>query len=636
MFYLKKAFTRPILTFVIFLVIITLSFFVFLFFNLRTIYLSAVNSQQDLEKSIELILEGNFSRASEFSSRASEGFSFTIESLDNFQNRFFIKNIKFFSDNIGDLKNLAQAAKILSSSIESSLLLIGDLEDVFSGRIAGSFYEFKPEERYRILKTFYESYPEMNGIKANIDLALFYLNKTSDNFLLSSYSDDLDSLKEELSFISSSLDQVILFSSLIPFVAGYPEPVSYLLILQNNHELRPSGGFVGTYGILEIESGDILKLETHDIYHLDMPASLDESFNIQAPEPLRNYLGVDRWFMRDANWSPDWPSSALNLQWFYEQEMIASGRKDEIVDFSGVIAINPQLVIDFLELIGPVKVADNIYDRDNFMEILQYEVEVAFREDGIPEWERKEIIGDILKEIKENVFDLDSNLWSDVVEILNDNIIKKNILIYLNDIHAQRISSVLNWSGEVKEATLDYLMLVDANMAAFKTDRVMHKEIRYYLNEEADGRLRARLEVDYRNDGWFDWQTTRYRSFTRLYVPYASVLLPYSSGDSSSDREIKYPKTYFYSFISIEPKDMKTLVFEYYLPEELSLDLAEHNIYSLDLQKQPGNNISLFEARFNFSRPIIKAEAEGVLNVDNNNLYWSNDLEKDYSLEVRF
>jgi hypothetical protein len=636
MIYLKKAFARPALTIIIFVSIIIVSFFVFLFINLRSIYLSANDGRQDLERAVDLMMDGNFSRASEFSSRASESFNFAIESLDKFQSRFFIKNLKFLSDNVSDLKSLAQAAKILSDSVESSLLLIGDLEDIFSGRIAGSFYEFKAEERYRILKTFYESYPEMNGIKANIDLALFYLNQSSNNFILSSYAKDLDVLKKELSFISSSLEDAILFSSLIPFVAGYPEPVSYLLILQNNHELRPSGGFVGTYGILEIHSGDISRLETHDIYHLDMPASLDESFNVQPPEAIRKYLGLDRWFMRDANWSPDWPSSALNLQWFYEREMIASGREDEIIDFSGVIAINPKLVIDFLGLIGPVKIADKIYDENNFMEILQYEVEVAFREDGIPEWERKEVIGDILKEIKENVFDLDSHLWADAIDILKDNVRKKDVLVYLNDDHGQKISSILNWSGEVKDALSDYLMIVDANMAAFKTDRVMHKEINYYLKEEVDGRLRARLEISYRNDGWFDWQTTRYRSFTRAYVPYGSILLPGSLGDSSSDKEIRHPKTYFSSFISVEPKDSKTLVFEYYLPEKVSFILDEHNFYSLDLQKQPGNNVYLFEAHLDFSRPIIKAEAEGVLNIDTNSLYWSNDLKEDYSLRIRF
>jgi hypothetical protein len=632
----KKAFSRLILTLIISIFVLIVFFLIIFFFNLRSIYLGAVNSRQDLEKSIEFMLGGNFSQASEFSSRANEGFALTTESLNEIQDKFFVKNFNFLFNGVRDLKNLAQVAEILSYSLESSLSLIEDLEDVFSGRIAGDFYEFKTEERIRILKTLYESCPEMYGIKANIDLALFYLNQFDDNFFLSSYSNDLEPLKEELSFVSSSLDKITLFSSMIPFVAGYPEPVSYLLILQNSNELRPSGGFVGTYGILEIDSGDISSLETHDIYHLDMPASLNESFDVEAPEAIKKYLGVDKWFMRDANWSPDWPSSASNLEWFYEQEMIASDREDEIIDFSGVIAVNPQLVIDFLDLIGPVKVDDKTYNKDNFMENLQYETEVAFQEEGGSEWERKEVIGDILKEMKENIFDLDSNLWSDVIDILDSNIEKKNILLYLNDERSQKISSNLGWSGEVKDPFLDYLMIVDANMAAFKTDRVMNKEIRYYLNEEEDGRFKARLELDYRNDGWFDWQTTRYRSFTRLYVPYGSVLLPSSSGESSLDEEISNPKTYFSSFISIEPKDTETLVFEYYLPNSLSSSVDEYNFYSLDLQKQPGNNIALFEARFDFSRPIIKAEGEGVVNIDNNSLYWSNDLEKDYSLKVRF
>ena len=53
----------------------------------------------------------------------------------------------------------------------------------------------------------------------------------------------------------------------------------------------------------------------------------------------------------------------------------------------------------------------------------------------------------------------------------------------------------------------------------------MVKKIKYSLIEELDGKLKAIVRITYDNKGWFDWQTTRYRSFTRVYTPQDSVFV---------------------------------------------------------------------------------------------------------------
>lgn len=634
----KAGSIKSIFLVLIFIFIIFFILTIFLFFKFKTIYINISSGQQDLSYSLELISKGDFSGSQVAAQRASHNFLIASKTLSSLQDNFIVKKFDFLNNNLNDFKKVSQMAEILSYSASKSIFLIQDIDDVFSGKESSNFLELSREERLRVLKILYESYPEMQGIKANINLSLFYLDQVKNNKFLSSYNEQFNALEATLAKVSLALEKTISLASILPVLSGYPETANYLVILQNNHELRPTGGFIGSYGILEINAGDISRLEVNDIYHLDMPASLNTSFNVSPPESLKKYLGIDRWFMRDSNWSPDWPSSAKNIQWFYKEELLAADREYDLIDFSGVVGIIPEFITDLLYIVGPINIDNQIYDSDNFIEVLQYEVEMAFREDGISEWDRKSVIGDILQELKNKLFNLPSDRWPELVEIFNKNIQQKNILVYLNDDYSRKISANLNWSGEIRENIYDYLMVVDANLAALKTDRVVDKKIKYYLEQEGQ-KFKARVEINYENNGWFDWQTTRYRVFTRVYTPYNSVLKS-SFGSLEEvgvylEKNIYYPKTYFSSFLSVEPGDNKTLIFEYYLPDDIADKIIKNKSYSLILQKQPGNNISKFEAYFNFSDPIKSVSGDGDINFSDNNVYWNNFLEKDYFLEIK-
>jgi len=631
-------------TIITIITLILVAFFllvILVFFRMKSIYTDITAGRQNLNYSLSYISEGNFNKATLSAKQASKYFFSAEETLTKLQNNFLIKNINFLNDNLTDFKYLAQTAEILSGSAEEALNLVNDINNLLSGQTVDNFASLSSDDKVIILKKLYESYPEMQGIKANIDLGIVYLQKVENNKLLSSYTDSINSLEEKLVNISDSLGKIISLSAIIPVISGYPNSASYLVILQNNNELRPTGGFIGTYGVLEITAGEITKLQTYDSYHLDMPASLKSDFKVEPPEALKKYLGIDYWYLRDANWSPDWPTSAKKIQWFYEQEMIVAGRSDEIINFSGVVAITPRVITDLLYFVGPIEINGQSYDKDNFTETLQYEVEMAFKDKDISEWDRKSVINDILEELKSRLFNLSADKWIELGNILNQNIERKNIFVYLNDDYSRQLAGNLNWDGEIKDSDLDYLMVVDANLAAFKTDRVMSKKIKYYLTEESDGRFKAKVELKYKNNGWFDWQTTRYRTFTRIYVPVGSSFINVSGlteniNSAVYDDEILNPKTYWSGFISIEPGQESVITFEYYLSENVVEKINKDNNYSLFLQKQAGNNTDQFEAEFNFLKPIKTINSEGEIKVENNKVYWINSLDKDYNLEINF
>ncbi len=636
--------TRVVVTIVVFLIVGILATLGYFAFKVNSIYQSVQAGKNDLNQALVFMDRGELELAQRTAKEAIESFSRASDELSKLQKNFFIKTLARFNNDFKNLNHIASSAEVLSRSAENAFTLISEFEEIFSGQKVAKFSEFSVAEKTLILQKLYESRPEMQGIKANLDLALFYLDQNKGGYFSNMFSLQMDEFKEQLKQASLSLDNLVSLSALVPVLAGYPEPASYLVVLQNNNELRPSGGFIGTYGLLTVSLGDIIKLETHDSYHLDMPASLNKSFKVVPPEEIKKYLGVENWYLRDSNWSPDFEVSAKQIEWFYQEEMKAAKRESEILSLSGVIAVTPDLITDLIKVVGEIEVDGQKYNADNFVEILQYEVEMAFREEGISEWDRKNVIGNILSELKIKLFDLDSNNWKKVAGVLNNNIAEKNILVYLNDDSYQMNSSALNWDGKIKDNSSDYLMVVDANLAAYKTDRVMNKKIKYYLTEQSDGRFKARVELLYQNNGWFDWQTTRYRSFTRVYYPSNSVFISdygfaKDSVISALESNIDYPKNYSGGFMSIEPKKEATLVFEYYLSEEIGSKIKKEKKYSLVLQKQAGNNSS-FEMYFKFLNPISSwsknVEADAIKKVDGSGLEWSGDLNQDRYLTVTF
>jgi hypothetical protein len=308
--------------------------------------------------------------------------------------------------------------------------------------------------------------------------------------------------------------------------------------------------------------------------------------------------------MRDANWSPDFPSSARQVEWFYHAEDRLLPAKDQINnfddDFDGVIAITPKLITDLLASMGPVVIEGQEFNQDNFVELLQYKVEQEYMQLGISSWHRKEIIGEIVKELKTRLFDLGITEMYQVLDVFNTAFVEKSILLYFRDSGFQEIAREKNWTGEIKQIDSDYLMVVDANMASYKTDAVMAKSIYYNLKEDGGGNLNVNLKLNYAHHGGFDWKTTRYRTYTRVYVPRASQLIAIQ-GVESEKVEVydEFGKTVFAFFVSIEPGEIGNVEIDYKLPSSVENHLLNKN-YALYIQKQPGNDINQLTVNTSF------------------------------------
>jgi len=506
--------------------------------------------------------------------------------------------------------NVESAKEVIDWLGQFKLLRGGSLESV------GSLPE---AERKEFLQGLAASAPLWQDVKLRTAMAMGLLQDAEEQTRLPVLSSFISSIIQTMSSGQEFFNSVEPYIPLLPKLLGYPSAQNYLLLLQNNTELRPTGGFIGTFGSLTLGNGAVAGFSTENIYNLDEPA---KAYNTKVPPPpIQRYLKQSQWFLRDVNWDPDFPTTAREAMRFYREE------RGPIQSFNGVIAFTPEIIKDILKVTGPITIRDNVFTAENIVEKLQYEVDVAFEEKGVNIYNRKEIIDDLAQVLKEKIFAFSSQELRSLAPLLLDAFAEKHLMVYFTDSRLQAMAAKLNWDNRVLESEGDYVYLVDANLGSLKTDPVVSRILNYTLRTEPrDRTLIATVAATYKNTGNFDWKTTRYRTYSRLYVPYGSSLISAKGNEEQIEITDQHGKTVFGTFISIEPGRSETLTFTYKLPAWLTEKIIRGQ-YQLLVQKQGGTEAH--ELQLDLAVPFTVASSGGLPGLkqeDNNRVTAKTDL----------
>ncbi|MBU4360238.1 DUF4012 domain-containing protein [Patescibacteria group bacterium] len=473
-----------------------------------------------------------------------------------------------------------------------------------------------PVERKEILEKFAKKRPELNGAKAQIDLALIALNSTPTNKLNPQLAKYIIELRVKMVLLRDFLNKAVGLSENLPELLGLNSTKTYLFLLQNNNELRPTGGFIGTVGIMKIKNGEIIDFETDNVYDYDKFAI--DKLKIQPPAAINKYTGVKYWYLRDSNWLPDFIESSKKIEEFYHQEANLSSGQLANNNIDGIIAITPKIIEEFLAIVGAVDIDSFVFNKDNFVERLQYLVEVGYEEQNVDYSQRKNIIGRLGQKLIARAENINLNGWVELSKSLFNNLNQKHILINIKNPIVQNNLISQNWTGHIDQTREDYLFVVDANLAALKSNSCVTRQINYsFVPDIETKKIKARSDITYKNNCNFTWKSTRYRTYTRIYVPLGSEWIK-TIGSMDNDRSSvagktdiseESNKTVFGAFIAIEPDKSGTLSFEYYLPDYLSEKISNGQEYNLSIQKQAGTfadklNINLtFPYEITFAAP---------------------------------
>lgn len=360
----------------------------------------------------------------------------------------------------------------------------------------------------------------------------------------------------------------------------------YMILFQNDKEIRGTGGFWTYVSTFKLDNALLSSdFSSNGTYNVDFALDAIDSYYTfpRVPAAYENHLKVERMFARDANVSPDLPTSVDQFMVFWNLAMPLSS---EFKPVDGVFTIDTRVLEEVLEITGPVTLNGVTYSPDTVTLELEKIASLALREQA----NRKRILGDLMEEMLINVFESDSNLWPKLVDKGIDLAMRKHIQAYVFDTEAQALIDKYNFGGRiVNPVDGDYALVTSTNLGGGKTNGwFVNKQVEHELTEENGRYVRTvRVKFNYgEKDPSYDPFIQIYQDWVRLYVPAGSELISVegSADPSGTEEVLDRGKTMFHGYITLNQGETKDIVFKYYLPNNLIKD----DKYSLYLQKQSG------------------------------------------------
>lgn len=351
----------------------------------------------------------------------------------------------------------------------------------------------------------------------------------------------------------------------------------FLILFQNNMELRPGGGFIGSFGILKIRDGHVTTFDVHDTGNFD--GRIPDT--VTPPYPMEQTLQIKSWKLRDSNWSPDFSENALQAIEFYH---MGSGEEE----FDGVIGVTTNVLTSFLDITGPVEIDGypGIYGAENAILDLEYQVEKGYVDQGISSGERKSVMGLLGNAILAKVKTLPLNKQYALIQAIFQDLNQKDIQFWFADKDWQDQVSGAGWDGNFDGSfDRDFLFVVDANLASFKSDLFINRSITYTVDLRGET-VKSHLEISYEHSAEKrDWLTKEYQTYLRVYAPHGGwfgdvagwASLPPVYGDYQG-------KKFAGVLVHVPLGTTQVVSFDYELPNNFRTD------YDLKIQKQAGVN----------------------------------------------
>ena len=287
----------------------------------------------------------------------------------------------------------------------------------------------------------------------------------------------------------------------------------WLVLFQNENELRPSGGFIGSYGILSFENGKLLQLEVRDIYGADGQLK----GHVEPPLPIKQYLGEASWYMRDANWQAGFPQAARDILWFSDKE---TGRS-----VNGVVAIDLAVARGLLGVVGEVYLPNfkEKVNKDNLYEQAEYYSEQNFFPGS---HEKESFLGELSKQLFESIKGLSLDQQLKLVTEVFDLADKNELQIMATEPKTANTLSQLGWDGALYDGgcakdrcIADYLYVVEANLGVNKANYFINRSMEQLVELSTQSVARV-IKINYENTAKSsNWPGGDYKDYIRVYVP---------------------------------------------------------------------------------------------------------------------
>lgn len=322
---------------------------------------------------------------------------------------------------------------------------------------------------------------------------------------------------ERLAHLHKSLSGLRNLLTLYPQMSGFKEKKTYLVLLQNSTELRPTGGFIGSIAQVSLVDGKITEFTLQDVYAIDGQLR----GHVDPPEELRDLLGLEHWYLRDSNWDPDFPKSGARAAWFYQKE---TG-----VQVDGVIALSTPFITSLLSNVGPVDLPDfnDHITASNFYAKSYYYTQVDFFPGST---QKKDFLGALSEQLLAKLSNTQAISTTKLFKGVTDALTSGDIMLFFTDPKLQTTVERYGWAGQVDNDITcrseingcldDFISLVEANVGVNKVNYFLTRNIRQQVTIGEDGAIRHAVNIVYHNGSNSGVGSGgAYKAFLQLVVP---------------------------------------------------------------------------------------------------------------------
>ncbi len=513
-----------------------------------------------------------------------------------------------------------QAAEMGVKTLEPYADIIG-----FGGQAKAKSGEETANDRMEfVVKTISQISPQVEEIgkkatQAKDELDKIDANRYPETFKGKKIRENIKKVQELVDEGTAFLSQSKPLLDAAPSLLGIDSPKTYLVLFQNDKELRPTGGFITAYSIMTVNKGKFEPVSSNDIYNLDKSYNP----NVAAPAPIIKYIAgpytINRNLrLRDMNWDPDYKTS---MELFSKE-----AKKAGVTGIDGIIAVDTSVVVKILDVIGPVGVpgfgnfSTQIVPQCNCPQVI-YELESFADVEGSIVWDqndptkiiyapanfdnRKKIVGPLMNSVLRNALGQPKEKIASLFQAGWDSVTQKHVLLYMFDEKSQSGAESFNLAGRIKDYDGDYLHINDANLGGRKANLYATQEVAQDVKIAGDGSVEKTVTITYKNPQGYDgWLNSVLPTWTRVYVPKGSTLISSDGFDDKGETYEEHGKTVFSGGFKLRPQGVVKIILKYKLPFKVKGE------YKLLVQKQPGTDSPLYSIN------IGRQKDEGYLLTD--------------------
>lgn len=518
---------------------------------------------------------------------------------NGFSSLLWTKNIPYFGNYTADAEHLIKAGIYGLEAGEIGTAAIEPYADLLGLKGKGTFAGGTTEDRIaKAIATLEKVTPQIDAISEKVKLVQNEIKDIDPNRYpqeingraLRPLISDFKNIIKEADLL---LDEAKPLVKVLPKQLGQPTEAKYLVIFQNDAELRPTGGFMTAYAVLRVEKGKINLDTADDIYKLDSTVTK----NIKPPQAIKDYLNESVYHLRNTNFSPDFVKSMEEFTFLYN----SSPERKKI---NGIITVDTQVLIRILDILGPVDVygttfTTKIVPQCDCPQII-WELE-KYADEPTPylRKDRKDIIGVLLTAIMQKAMKAPKDKWAPLFMASYESMLEKHILVYFYDPDAQKGMVALGGAGVIKPYNGDYLHINDANLGGAKSNLYVTQAVKQEVKVMADG-TETVLTIDYKHPRRSDncslerksgvCLSGTLRDYLRVYLPKGSQIIETRGFEVKGTKETKgesfedLDKTVIDGFFTVTPLGLARIQITYKTPVKFSKEYREL------IQKQPGTD----------------------------------------------